>query len=100
MPGRFPDNPERLPHNLLYQRRFVAVWASLLVVPGSFMLGVLSPNATSGPIECIVIGLILGTLLGHTTLAAVWTALGPLPFAVRPLRACPPPSSLPRRGDA
>ena len=54
----------------------VGVIGGLLVVSW-LMLAVLSPNHFGGPVEYIVIGLLLGTMFGQTTLAATWTALGP-----------------------
>jgi hypothetical protein len=52
-----------------------------LIALGCLLLAVVRPEPGEG--EFVVIGLIFGTLFGHTTLAAAWCALGPLPLVWR-----------------
>jgi len=47
------------------------------------VLALFDPDGSSRRSEYIGLGYLFGTLFGQTTLAAAWTALGPLPWYVR-----------------
>lgn len=57
----------------------IIVPTALSIVGGCSLVAVIDPNRH----EHVAIGFILGTLFGQTTLAAAWTALGPLPLMWR-----------------
>jgi len=65
--------------------RFLVVLPLVPLLGWSWLLlAVCSPNqGPSGPLEHIVIGLLLGTMFGQATLASAWTALGPAPLLWR-----------------
>lgn len=52
-------------------------WASGLIGVACLLLGLFHPSDARGPLDYVVIGLLLGTLFGQTTMAAAWTAFGP-----------------------
>jgi hypothetical protein len=49
-----------------------------LITAGLLALAVFPPSVGSPSLEYVGIGLIIGTVLGHATLAGLWTAMGPL----------------------
>ena len=61
-------------------RYFVCFPTLALLMIGWIVVAVSWPD---GPNEHLMIGLLLGTLFGHTTFAAAWTALGPAPLILR-----------------
>lgn len=61
------------------RRNLLWFCATPLIAVGLLLLVLLSGNAP-GP---VIPGFLWGTLFGHTTLAAVWTAFGPLPLLWR-----------------
>jgi hypothetical protein len=63
------------------QRALILVVGSIAL--GAALLALLDPNATSPRWELMGIAVLFGTLFGQTTLAAAWTALGPLPLVWR-----------------
>src|SRR5688572_17571982 len=68
------ERPMRLP------RYIILVAIVPLILAGIVLLLALDPN---GPSEYVAIGVLLGTIYAHTTLAASWTALGPFSLVAR-----------------
>ena len=62
---------------MILQRYRVFLWSALLVFPSWLSLAFLDPDPGSGVVEKVALGYFLGSLFGHTTLAATWTAFGP-----------------------
>jgi len=65
-------------------RRLVIVfWLGPLIAASILLLTVANPTSLPRPANYFVVGWILGTLFGQTTLAAAWSALGPFSLAWR-----------------
>ncbi len=64
---------------LIARRNLIWICATPLIVVGLVLLALLDHRYT----EHVVLGYLFGTLFGHTTLAAAWTAFGPLPLLWR-----------------
>jgi hypothetical protein len=65
-------------------RRYrVFAWAMPVVVLNWLLIAFVQLNVATGLIETIVRHALAGTLFGITTVAAAWTAFGPMPFAWR-----------------
>jgi hypothetical protein len=47
------------------------------------LIAAVGPNGPNGALEHILVGYLLGTMFGQATLAAAWTALGPVPLLWR-----------------
>jgi hypothetical protein len=47
------------------------------------LLAACEANGAAGPLEYLIVGYLIGTMFGQATLAAAWTALGPLPLLWR-----------------
>ena len=68
---------------LIAPRGVPLLWAMVIVGVGLVLLGVIKPEPNPKPLEYLTIGYFVGTLFGHATLAATWTAFGPLPLVWR-----------------
>ena len=64
-------------------RYLIAVFLLPLLGFSWLVLAALEPNGPSGPLEYALIGYLIGTMFGQATLAAAWTALGPMPLLWR-----------------
>ena len=64
-------------------RFLVALVLGPLLFFSWLLLAVCVPEAPAGPLEYLLIGYLFGTLFGQATLAAAWTALGPMPLLWR-----------------
>ena len=62
---------------MVSQRYRVFLWTALLIFPSWLSLALLDPDPGSGVVETVALGYFLGSLFGHTTVAAAWTAFGP-----------------------
>lgn len=68
---------------MMPRRNTVFLWAGPVVALNLLLIAVLDPDPGRGIIETIGLGFFFGTLFGHTTLSAAWTAFGPLPLVWR-----------------
>jgi hypothetical protein len=64
-------------------RNALFLWTSLCLAVGWPVLVLLDPMSGPRLAEYVFFGFLLGALLGQTTLAAAWSALGPGPLLVR-----------------
>jgi hypothetical protein len=71
------------PAPLIAPRGVPLLWATVVVGAGLLLLAVVRPEPNPKPLEYLTIGYFVGTLFGHATLAATWTAFGPLPLVWR-----------------
>jgi hypothetical protein len=64
-------------------RYFAAMLLVSLIVPSWLLLAVLDPKGPPIVWNYLLVGYLIGTMFGQTTLASAWTALGPLPLLWR-----------------
>jgi hypothetical protein len=65
------------------RRYTVFFWLGPLLALSWLTLSILDPDPGGGVIETLGLGYFFGSLFGHTTLAAAWTAFGPAPLVWR-----------------
>jgi hypothetical protein len=68
---------------MLAPRYRVLRWIGPLIGLGPLLIVAIQSEPQPKPWEYVTIGLVYGTFFGHATLAAAWTALGPLPLVWR-----------------
>jgi hypothetical protein len=60
------------------KRYLVALVLGPVLLFSWVLLAAFEPNGPGGPLEYLFIGYLIGTMFGQATLAAAWTALGPM----------------------
>ena len=78
-----PGPPETRSAPSVPPRYRVLLWVGPLVGLALLLMASVRPEPQPDPWEYVTIGLVYGTLFGQATLAAAWTALGPLPLVWR-----------------
>jgi hypothetical protein len=77
------DSPFAAPTARFDSRLRAALWVGPIIALALLLIATVRSERQAKPLDYVTIGLVFGTFFGQATLAAAWTALGPLPLVLR-----------------